>query len=424
MKRYRFHFGLVAVAAASILAASLPARAQEVEWRETKQGWEATMTVQNEVKDLKQLRVERFCGDLTFVTDLKSSPEIVILFKSHEKNRKKAEEDFGLLQPSIRIQDQRGEVECSNRGKWRFNLKHSLALTAVLPQSCTIRAGTSGGDVLVDGFKANVDISTSGGDMTVRNTEGMIDLSTSGGDIQIENSGGEVSAATSGGDIDLRIVKGEYQVATSGGRISVTKAECAHLEASTSGGDVLVRELVGDSFQLATSGGDVQVTKTEVKKRAELSTSGGDIQIDECSGEFEMATHGGDLIAMNHSGSLTMTTSAGDIQAKNLQGLINARTGSGNIQVTLVSAQTDKSRGIVLNTGSGDIQLDLPSRLDAFIEATVASAFKNDKSIQSDFPLQYEDRGRTGTHASGTLNMGGIPIELLSANGVIRIRRR
>ena len=397
--------------------------AQDIEWTKKSSGWVATISYSQSSDQLQELRIRDFLGDIDLIGTDQGDAVVVVEFNSNEMNRERAEKHFEQVRPEFSQTANGLLIETPQKRRWFLNIDYNFELEAHLPKTCRIDAGTMGGDVSATAFTADVDIATSGGDLDVTDIFGDVDLATSGGDIDLAKITGDVSASTSGGDIEIATIKGNVEVATSGGEIEAEDV-IGDLEASTSGGDVLVRHLKVEHLDLATSGGDMEGIDVEVDRGAEFTTSGGDVILHDCTGEFELATHGGDLEATDHKGMLVLTTSAGDISVEELNGGISAKVGHGSIDVSVAKNASTEFRAFELNTGNGDITLVLPADFKAFIEATVSNAWDDDDSIISDFPLKITQLGRNGFQATGDLNGGGLPIELISSGGEIEIRKR
>lgn len=159
-----------------------------------------------------------------------------------------------------------------------------------------IRAGTSGGDVTVSDHEGDTQVSTSGGDIHVSNLLGALKSETSGGNIRGTRIAGEIYVETSGGDITLKEISGKTTASTSGGSVRLGMLDNQGVDASTSGGDIVI-ELPGDTpadIHAETSMGDVRCDfsirgrlddgnlEGEINgggKRIRAETSGGDIAI-------------------------------------------------------------------------------------------------------------------------------------------------
>jgi hypothetical protein len=186
---------------------------------------------------------------------------------------------------------------------------------------------------------ASADLKTSGGNVVVGdNLEGSVRARTSGGDIKLGNVGGESDASTSGGNVSLEEGRGSVKLSTSGGNISA-KRVVGPAELRTSGGDIKI-DSVESTLDAETSGGDVKAGFAgPLKGDCSLSTSGGEVKATvgrEVGFHLDAWTSGGEV---NASG-LTITIDRGGTGKSNLAGLVNGggpilklRSSGGNIEV-------------------------------------------------------------------------------------------
>ncbi|MGK9368904.1 DUF4097 family beta strand repeat-containing protein [Melioribacter sp. Ez-97] len=163
------------------------------------------------------------------------------------------------------------------------------------------RLETSGGDIKLSNTKGALNAETSGGDIVIDNHYGDVSASTSGGDITVKSIKGNVEVSTSGGDIRVRSNDGQVNAETSGGDIMVDlDGKFKGINASTSGGDIIINLPSGIDADvlLETWGGDIDCDYPNAKemsvKRGKYearfnnggvklyaSTSGGDIKVRE-----------------------------------------------------------------------------------------------------------------------------------------------
>lgn len=127
------------------------------------------------------------------------------------------------------------------------------------------------------------------------------------------------------------------------------------------------------------------------------------------------------LSASTVAGNVTATGLQNDVTAKSVGGHIDVST-AGHVtawsmsQVNVAMGRTDWSGDLHLYAGSG-LSVTLPANAQTRVEAN--STFGK---LQSDFPLQQENRTRFGTRASGTLGHGGRTLQLNTLGGQIEIR--
>lgn len=160
----------------------------------------------------------------------------------------------------------------------------------------TVTGETSGGDITLQAITGDVRLETSGGDITLRTIRGAMIVETSGGDIIGTGLEGDVRAETSGGDVDLKDVRGKALASTSGGDIRLEVLENMGIDASTSGGNIVLRlpEAAKANVRAETASGSVRCdfpvlgsmedgsldgTINGGGPRVRAETSGGDISI-------------------------------------------------------------------------------------------------------------------------------------------------
>lgn len=160
------------------------------------------------------------------------------------------------------------------------------------------KLSTSGGDISIKGTKGSLDVSTSGGDISLDGSEGELELSTSGGDITAENFKGNFSASTSGGDIHIKGSDSKIQAETSGGDIRLDYSGVNKgVELETSGGDIYI-SVPSDfnaSAKLYTSGGDVS-SEFKGNNAVKISSSKFEADLNKGGAHLNARTSGGDIV--------------------------------------------------------------------------------------------------------------------------------
>lgn len=183
-----------------------------------------------------------------------------------------------------------------------------------------------------------------------------LDLSTSGGDISVDRVKGNTTLRTSGGDLELLGTGGVVNAKTSGGDVVVRDAE-GSVNAKTSGGDLELERIKG-KLDAATSGGNIMLRYAD--KEVTLRTSGGDIEIFEVAGNVVASTSGGNVQVENTSGSVEVSTSGGDLILRDIKGALDGATSGGDIRAERLHAAS------TLKTSGGDVIVrELMASLDA-----------------------------------------------------------
>lgn len=133
------------------------------------------------------------------------------------------------------------------------------------------------------------------------------------------------------------------------------------LKIRSSGGDLVAKNIEGKSH-LMTSGGDIYTKNFTGDFEAE--TSGGDISLFNLTGNAEVSTSGGDIEVSAENGNISANTSGGDIRMESSNGEVYAKTSGGDIFLNYSGV----NMGINLLTSGGDIDVKLPSNIDADVE--------------------------------------------------------
>ncbi len=217
--------------------------------------------------------------------------------------------------------------------------------------------------------KINTDLATSGGSIHLKGLDGSQDFKTSGGSLHAENCRGELDGATSGGSIHV-----------SGCNSKVTMA--------TSGGSIHASDCIGEM---------------------DLATSGGSIDLDNLDGDIDAVTSGGSINADNIKGALTTATSGGSIRLKGMRCDIDAATSGGGVDVDVV----ELGKYIKLRNSSGSIDLTLPSSKGYDFDLKA-------QKINADLK-NFSGSIITENQIKGTLNGGGVLVEVKASSGRINI---
>lgn len=157
---------------------------------------------------------------------------------------------------------------------------------------------TSGGDLWIKNTNGNLEASTSGGDINLDDNKGKLSVSTSGGDIKAKSFDGDLAASTSGGDIKLKGTNSKIDAETSGGDIFLEYwGENKGINLSTSGGDIYIKlpEDFNANIRLASSGGDVstEIGVNNVKKVSSHKLEG---VLNKGGSPLNATTSGGDVV--------------------------------------------------------------------------------------------------------------------------------
>ena len=195
-------------------------------------------------------------------------------------------------------------------------------------------------------------------------------------------------------------------VDTSGGAIEVS-AMRMETRLQTSGGRIVVRDLVGD-LDGRTSGGGIELDR--IRGRVNVETSGGGIRAREIDGPIVADTSGGGVRLDRVTGDIRAHSSGGGIHIFEAGGRVVADTSGGGIEATFARGN---DRGGSLETSGGGIQVELDPSVGLQIDAS-------GNSVRADVPLTV--RGTNSKRRlQGTLGRGGELLRLRTSGGGVRI---
>ncbi len=195
-----------------------------------------------------------------------------------------------------------------------------------------------------------------------------------------------------------------------GARFTIKAPTRLALDLKTSGGDIEVSRIQGESV-VRTSGGDIELKRLEGPVTAK--TSGGDLNVSEITGRLTIATSGGDVTVRGAAGDVEAKTSGGDIDLTGVDGQVYARTSGGDIVIELIG----DNRGVEARTSGGNIRLKANELIAGDIYARSSGG-----SVSCDFPVTI--RGKLKRNMiEGKLNGGGQAITLSTTGGNIRLVR-
>lgn len=192
-------------------------------------------------------------------------------------------------------------------------------------------------------------------------------------------------------------------------RVIIKTPEKYNMKLKTSGGDVEVKKIEGDT-EVYTSGGDVVVYGG--KGNGTFKTSGGDVSVNDFYGPAIISTSGGDIVFNGKNGDVNASTSGGDIAITGADSKIKAETSGGDIHLVYKG----ENKGIHLSTTGGDIFADFDDDLSGYIDAsTTGGDVENNNS-------KFRADKITSSSIKGTLNNGGENIRLRTSGGDITIQ--
>lgn len=215
----------------------------------------------------------------------------------------------------------------------------------------------------------------------------------------------------------------DVHVTTTSGEVDVEGMTSAMVLRTTSG-DVGVRRTRGP-LRVETTSGDVDASDVA---RAQLSTASGDVFVNGAAGPVRVSTASGDLTVNGARDSLSLQASSGDLQVEDSPRTLDARTSSGEIFVQSAAGAVRVAassggvrmrlrgplRSAEVSTGSGSVQLELASGMDADLRAGTRTG-----EIDSRLNLGEATTGRG--ELAGRLGRGGAAVRIETSSGDITL---
>lgn len=177
---------------------------------------------------------------------------------------------------------------------------------------------------------------------------------------------------------------------------------------NTSGGSITLAGVNGTQ-EVKTSGGSLKLNDIEGDMKAH--TSGGSIKINSYAGILNAHTSGGSIKINEASGEISLHTSGGSITIDNVNGSIDASTSGGSIKANLLSLKDQ----LKLKTSGGSITAVIPAGLGLDL---------NLRGNRVNTKLQNFNGEAEKNRIRGSMNGGGIPVELATTGGSVNLEYR
>lgn len=180
-------------------------------------------------------------------------------------------------------------------------------------------------------------------------------------------------------------------------------------ELKTARGNVTISGMQGNHV-IKSSGGNIDLES--ISGKASVYTAGGNITISNSRGVLYGKTTGGNINIAQSQGEIRVQSSAGQVIAERISGTLLAELGAGDIKAHF----TCVSEGISLNTGAGNIYVELPFRdgYDLVINGS-----------EIDLPSGLDFSGyRNSRRVEGRVAGGGAPINLTTSHGNIILKNK
>jgi DUF4097 and DUF4098 domain-containing protein YvlB len=216
-------------------------------------------------------------------------------------------------------------------------------------------------------------------------------LRTSGGNIDMKNLSGQTQDfKTSGGNLDLEALSGKITGRTSGGNISLEDSK--------------------DNIDLSTSGGNIEASNCH--GNIHLSTSGGNLELKLLHGTIHATTSGGNVEGEAIDGELVTHTSGGNVTLRDLTCSLETSTSGGQMEVNM----KELGKYLTIDNSSGDVEVELPGGKGIDLQV---HGGKVHTSGLSNFKGETNEK-----HIEGSLNGGGIPVKVDGGSGRVSLEIR
>ena len=150
--------------------------------------------------------------------------------------------------------------------------------------------------------------------------------------------------------------------------------------------------------------------------RANLRTGDGKIDIAGLKGEMDLHSGDGSENLEGVDGKLHASTGDGHINAQGRFDELELKTGDGHVEVRAAAGST-LAAGWQLETGDGNVSLEIPSELSADV-----SLHTSDGHIDLDMPITTEGKIQQN-EVHGKLNGGGSLLTIRTGDGSIHLRK-
>lgn len=159
----------------------------------------------------------------------------------------------------------------------------------------------------------------------------------------------------------------------------------------------------------------VQVPRSARYRLDKLSTASGNIEVSGMHGDVRVNTASGDVTVRDVVGAVNASTASGEVHVKDVSGSVNASSASGDVDVEI--ARLEGNDDMRFTSASGDVNVKLPSNLDADVEMSTVSG-----AVNTTFPIEVrkEEYG-AGQSARGRVGSGSRRLRISSASGNVSL---
>jgi hypothetical protein len=343
----------------------------------------------------QSVRIEHKFGEVRVHAETGRGVKISATIRAQASSHEEAESFAQKIQIEVRQNSEGVRIKTiypDEENKWFHNSKHSswsVSYDIGMPGDAPLTVRNSFGTVEASGIHGVADIENSHGSLTVRdigaarlnNSFGSIELGGAAGNLIVNDNNGSVSVDSVKGTLEVRnrfgsiTAKNIQGAATiTGGNGTVTLADAASANVTTSFGNVDARNIRGDlsihdnngNVDIANIGGAADVTDSfgnvtfsDLRGRVNFTTNNGrvkgssatgsnvtirdsfgNIELDTISGAVDAETSNGKITVRDARGSVSLKTSFGAIEASSIPKGIRAVTGNGSIVLTDIGGDT------------------------------------------------------------------------------------
>jgi DUF4097 and DUF4098 domain-containing protein YvlB len=264
--------------------------------------------------------------------------------------------------------------------------------------------------------KFNVRLSSAGGGLTIIDVDGTFEGSTGGGTIKLSRVHGEAHLSTGGGDVLVTDSDLDGKITSGGGT-----AQFIRVRGNVHGISGSLPVVRADAAEETRETGQIRITK-----------AGGRVDLDEAPNGAIISTGGGQIIVGRASGTVEASTGGGQIRIGPIAGSARASTGGGSVVIDVADAGGE-AQTIDVTTGSGSVEITLPSSFDGRFEIETAyTESHRPVEIRSEWDLQHqpvtgwdshEGTPRRYIRARGHAGSGRGLVRIHAVNGDIRLHR-
>lgn len=226
------------------------------------------------------------------------------------------------------------------------------------------------------------------------------------------------------GQISVRNVSGDVEVTGhDGDQVTVVgykegrDREVVQVEDLSSGGHVDIRAKYPRDCNNceASIRFEVRVPRSTRFTFSPISSASGNIKVTGVTGSLKVNTASGDVFISGVAGEVNASTASGEMSVREVAGTVSASTASGNVDVEI--ARLEGAENMKFSSASGDVNVRMPSSLDAEVSMSTASG-----QIKTNFPLEVkESRYGSGSKAEGRLGSGARILRISTASGNVSL---